>query len=224
MNDWTICNNILLSNNDIPWSYILSQNVYLLYIKFDSWDLKSSHPMTDRAFNTVILKIPVICEFLIQWILSNSFILPITKFEAAYFWNSEKSFPPSPFLKALDPVFDWGGRGGGWLPVYQQLNSKDSQRRKKRTHLYRNTHLKHYLISFSLLRYLSTVHVFECQLQCTCMYTSISNCGQLRDMKSVMLRNVIYKPRYMSTNCHRQFAQCHNNQNENHQTGHVFKT
>lgn len=132
MNDWTFYNNILLSNYDIPRSYILSQNVYLLYIKFDSWDLKSSHPMTDRAFNTVntvILKI--ICEFLIQWILSNSFILPITKFEAAYFWNSEKSFPPSPFLKALDPVFDWGGRGGGWLPVYQQLDSKDSQRKKK---------------------------------------------------------------------------------------------
>lgn len=57
-------------------------------------------------------------------------------------------------------------RSGGWLPVYQQLDSKDSQRRK-RTHLYRNTQLKHYLISFSLLRYLSTVHVFECQLQCT---------------------------------------------------------
>lgn len=71
--------------------------------------------------------------------------------------------------------------------MYQQLDSKDSQRRK-RTHLYRNTQLKHFLISFLLLRYLSTVHVFECQLQCTCMY--ISNCGQLRDMKSVMLRNM----------------------------------
>lgn len=104
--------------------------------------------------------------------------------------------------------------------MYQQLDSKDSQRRK-RTHLYQNTQLKYYLISLSLLRYLSTVHVFECQLQCTCMY--ISNCGQLRDMKSVMLRYVIYKPRYMSTNCHRQAALCHNNQNQNHQTGHVFK-
>lgn len=48
----------------------------------------------------------------------------------------------------------------------------------------------------------------------------VSKCGQLRDIKSVTLRNVIYYLEYMSTDCHRQAAQykCHNNQNQNHQT------
>lgn len=46
----------------------------------------------------------------------------------------------------------------------------------------------------------------------------VSKCGQLRDMKSVTLRNVINYLEYMSTDCHRQAAQCHNNQNPNHQT------
>lgn len=46
----------------------------------------------------------------------------------------------------------------------------------------------------------------------------VSKCGQLRDMKSVTLCNVINYLEYMSTDCHRQAAQCHNNQNQNHQT------